>query len=281
MSMILYFIRTLIYASRPRFWLYTAGPYLVGYSAGTGSVNSLLNLEFWIWFIFFLFPVNILLYGINDWFDEDTDKLNRKKDHYEQRLENRQKAYLRIGIMASVFYFIVLSISSQSLYIFTLLLIILILLIGYSVPPIRLKARPFVDSMSNILYVLPGFIGYYQSKMILPNWQIIMAVWCWSAAMHLLSAIPDIKPDSIAHLRTTAVVLGRQGSLWLCFLFWGIFAAVLTYTSRHPISLILFVYPLIPIYLLRFGIKNDERVYRYFPIINTVFGFGFFIFQVF
>ncbi len=275
-----YYFRALFYASRPRFWLYTAGPYLVGYGAGSGSVNRLSNFEFWIWFVFFLFPVNILLYGINDWFDKDTDQLNRKKDQYEQRLEYTNKEVVRIGILFSAILFAVMAYGFPSQYTSLMLMLMLVLLVGYSVPPLRLKARPFVDSLSNVLYVLPGFIGYYQSTRSFPDWQIIIAVWCWSAAMHLLSAIPDIKPDSIAHLRTTAVVLGRRSSLWLCILLWGIFSAVFIISSRNPISLLLLVYPLIPAYLLLSGCRNDERVYRYFPIINTVFGFGLFLFQV-
>lgn len=270
-------IREIILTSRPRFWLYTAGPYIVGYCAGAGSLMSLQNGEFWVWFLYFLIPVNIFLYGTNDWFDADTDALNKKKDAYEQRMQLPHKVYIKFGIILTFVLTILLVIGSHSVSIALLTLFMVLLIIGYSVPPIRFKARPVVDSISNVLYVIPGFIGYFQSNMRLPVWQVMIAVWCWAAAMHLFSAVPDIVPDKIARLRTTAVVLGRQRALWLCFLLWSIFSGMFIAVARTPLSVALVVYPCIPLLLLRIGQQHDERIYRFFPAINTVFGFGFFI----
>jgi lycopene elongase/hydratase (dihydrobisanhydrobacterioruberin-forming) len=45
-------------------------------------------------------------------------------------------------------------------------------------------------------------------------------------AMHAYSAIPDIQPDTEAGLTTTAVYLGKQGTLIYCGLLW-VAAAIL------------------------------------------------------
>lgn len=43
----------------------------------------LFLLLFFLYLLYFLFPANLLVYGVNDIADEDTDILNAKKQGYE------------------------------------------------------------------------------------------------------------------------------------------------------------------------------------------------------
>ena len=69
----------LLKISRPRFWIYLLGPYLIGIIAATDTVDILYTIPFWIGFLYFLFPANLLIYGANDISDYQTDQHNQKK----------------------------------------------------------------------------------------------------------------------------------------------------------------------------------------------------------
>ena len=66
--------------------MYVFGPYLVGLIAGTPSPNALLSLPIIAFGVFFLFPANLLIYGVNDVFDYETDVRNVKKEKYDMNL---------------------------------------------------------------------------------------------------------------------------------------------------------------------------------------------------
>lgn len=78
--------------ARPRFRMYTFGPFLVGMVAAWvssyGAVHPrsiLSSLPRYVWLLFIiaidyrLVGANVLIYGINDLADTDTDALNEKK----------------------------------------------------------------------------------------------------------------------------------------------------------------------------------------------------------
>ena len=63
--------------SRPRFWLYLLGPFLIG-AIAADTANF-----FWpalaVFAFYFTFPANMLIYGVNDIFDYEADKHNPAK----------------------------------------------------------------------------------------------------------------------------------------------------------------------------------------------------------
>lgn len=259
--------------SRPRFWMYLLGPYLLGSFAAQsfyGPASLLSRADFYYLLLFFLFPANVILYGINDLYDVDTDSKNSKKSGYEFKVSEQNKLYYFIFIaVATVFalplIFFLKLIPLNVFYVF------LFFVIFYSCPPLRFKARPFFDSASNILYAIPGFIAFFQfssDELLMLDHRfllVLLASFCWCAAMHLFSAIPDIKPDSKAKLNTSAIMLGEKKSLVACTLLWGV-AAVLS-VFVFPLSISLFAYPAIPILVLK---KKIEllKMYKLFPIVN-------------
>ena len=88
--------------SRPRFWTYLAGPWAVGMVTASSSLNDFTNAFFWIGLLFFLWPANFFLYGVNDYADGDTDKFNPKKQHYENLYQTNQNSILwsLMGVLA-------------------------------------------------------------------------------------------------------------------------------------------------------------------------------------
>jgi lycopene elongase/hydratase (dihydrobisanhydrobacterioruberin-forming) len=260
--------KKLIKISRPRFWLYLAGPYLLGFFFGLSSLQQ-VSWQFFYTLFFFLLPANIYLYGINDYFDRDTDAFNKKKSQKEHRLQKKETITLTYWLVVSVVLMIPLFFISN-LGSVLILIAWFFLSTMYSAPP-RFKAIPFLDFLSNILYVMPAFYAYYSLTNSLPSLNIILASFVWVWAMHLYSAIPDIVADKKAKLKTSATVLGEKTSIWLCTFFWLIFAVIIS-VKIFPFGLITAIYPLLGVYTF-INIKKIEKIYWYYPYITAILGF--------
>lgn len=258
--------------SRPRFWGYLAGPYLIGYVIGIPTQTDLLNPFFFLHLLYFVTIANILVYGINDLFDMDTDEKNPKKEHQEYKLKLSEKRLLSSLFFASLFVTVCMLLLQPDVPAVLLFLAFVILSTLYSAAPVRFKARPFIDFASNVHYAIPGFLAYYQLTGELPTLTAFIAAFCWTGAMHLFSAIPDIAPDKKAGLRTTAVVLGLKKSLLLTTFLWLITAILTqTFSQIFPWSILAFMYPAIPLLLL-FDSKHIDAVYWKFPYITMTLG---------
>lgn len=266
-------IKYLIKVSRPRFWLYLAGPFLIGMGANI-DLLSLYAL------FYFTIPANIFLYGVNDLWDQETDKLNSKKIERESRISSKSQ---EVGLQKAVFISFILALPIfiyGNFQIKLLLASFLFLAYFYSASPLRLKGVYFLDSISNVLYIIPGLISYAYFSGGLPKIPVIMAGAMWGWAMHLFSAIPDIIPDTKAQIKTTAVLLGSQKSLLLCSFYWFFGAYFLKF---HLVLLFICAfYALIPLALF---IKKSNSVviskfYWYFPLLNGIFGFGIYLLRL-
>lgn len=257
--------------SRPRFYSYLFGPFIVGAAAGISSIQQLYSPLFIGLLLFFIFPANLFLYGINDYFDNDTDQFNQKKKSQEHLLQQKERKILLLLLiiaagMALAFCFWLPSTSRF------LLLLFLFLSTFYSAPPIRFKARPFLDAYSNVLYILPGLIGYQVMTDTIASLITLVAAWAWAVGMHTFSAIPDIIPDKKAGITTTAVLLGTTKALWFVGIHWSIFAAILMYTLGNW-GVIGLVYPTLIGWIMINKTISINNVYWWFPLINTIVGF--------
>lgn len=265
-------VLTLVFrVSRPRFWFYLAGPYAVGCIWATKNYVSLLEPGFFLYMAYFLFPANILLYGINDHFDFDTDQFNEKKSSKEHLLKQEERGVLKLIILSIILSSMALMVT-MSLLEAIIFGAFLFLCIFYSTPPLRFKARPLLDSSSNILYVLPSVFAFYRVSGTFPIPQIFLLAFLHTFSMHLFSAIPDIESDLRAGLKTTATQLGARGSEFLCLSAWGIFSLLTIYLSNlNPLSFLTLIYPLILVTLLMTK-KRAQDVYWFFPHINIGLG---------
>lgn len=265
--------KNLITISRPRFWLYVVGPFIVGVAAAHQGFSLLIFLMA----IYFTLPANLLIYGVNDIFDYETDKLNPKKGGYEDALKpSHRKDVTKMIILTNVPFLILLPLLNSTA--FWSLLGFWFFGVFYSARPIRAKTKPLLDSFFNILYVFPGLFAYGLLTGNWPSQSIIIAATLWCMAMHAFSAIPDIKADKRAKINTIATFLGKQATILFC--------AAAYITAAVLVSRWLGLYSLAcgAIYgvlmLLAFMTKNDKqlfKIYTYFPYINAMLGFGLFL----
>ncbi len=264
----------LLHLSRPRFWIYTFGPYIVGLIIGANQPRDLLDWRVLLFAAGFLFPANLFIYGVNDIHDWETDQINEKKSGYENSLPPERRKYLQRALWKYVAPFLVIALLFTNARCILTLLFFAFLSHQYSAPPIRAKARPLIDSIFNLLYVCPAFFAYALLGGENFSWPYIIAAWCWVMAMHAYSAVPDISADKQARVPTIATWLGLRGTLWFClFLYLG--AAFLSFSALTWLSVVLgILYALMMWRSLQAGSEAGVMcLYRWFPLLNTFAGF--------
>jgi 4-hydroxybenzoate polyprenyltransferase len=259
--------RYLLKLSRPRFWLYLAGPVLVGVTFAADVPADLLALPAVVLFAYFLLPGNVLLYGVNDVFDADVDEANPKKDEREVRY--RGQRFVVAAVVVSALLGVALLAATPAVA-WPWLAGFFVLGVEYSAPPLRFKTTPLLDSVSNGLYVLPGAAAYAALAGVHPPLAAVVGGWLWTMGMHTFSAIPDIGPDRAAGIRTTATVLGEERSYAYCAACW-LLAAVAFAGVAFELALLLLAYPVV-VFLVYWSDVDVGRAYWWYPALNTLVG---------
>lgn len=274
-------IKEVLRISRPRFWLYEAATFgLVGTVGALQGISFFSDWRYWVFALYFLIPANILIYGINDIFDYETDKLNPKKgdNAYEALVPpDRQKALWTWILLTNIpFLFFV----PHTLPLILSFIAFVFFASFYSAEPIRAKSKPIIDSLFSAgHYVATGVFGYYLAGLSAQAGGVdfpligIIAGMSWAVAMHAYSAVPDIKADFGAGLKTIAIMIGAKRTIYLCWLLY-ILAAYLVRDIIPVASLIggiTFSY-----FMWRSAKAQTEealfKLYTYFPLINTLIG---------
>lgn len=258
--------------SRFRFWIYTGGTFVVGYALAANALGDFFRPDYYIYLIYFFFFANVFIYGVNDYWDEETDKINPKKDEKEHRVTDEEKKKLLnvIYLVTSLSLILMIFQTNIERILFS---IFLLLSYFYSSPPLRFKERPFLDFSSNYLYIMPGIFAYSMITDSLPSLIILIGAYFHISAMHIFSAIPDIEYDKEAGINTTPVFIGKKLSLGLCLLFWSILSfIVIILASYYPLSFLVLLYPLFPLSLLISKNLKIEKLYWYLPYVNTILG---------
>ena len=187
---------------------------------GTAVVGVWLTGELWRWealpiLMWLTLPFNLLIYGVNDLFDRETDALNPRKGTLEgARIEPWEVQPIVLGVLLTnapfVAYFVLTLPPAAAGW----MLLYAAVFVAYSTPPARFKSRPFLDSLSNAAYAFPlVFTPLALGES--PVWPAAAGLMAWSAAKHTFDAVQDIEEDRKAGIETTAVVLGARGVvLW-------------------------------------------------------------------
>jgi 4-hydroxybenzoate polyprenyltransferase len=265
--------------SRPRFWIYELGPYLLGLAAALPLLKDpqyLLGAGIIPFALYFLIPANILIYGINDIFDYETDRLNPKKVAYESLLMPSEHKYIWIAILATTLpFFAFLSYSNLPSVISFIAFIFFASF--YSAPPIRAKVRPGFDMVFSAgHYVATGVFGFALAKGVFPGPLPILAGMLWAMAMHAYSAVPDIQADKESGIATIATALGKKATILMCALFYIVSAIIAAFYLGWVVYVLLVPY----VVLMLMSLKSSEdqlfKIYTYFPKLNTIAGMAIF-----
>jgi 4-hydroxybenzoate polyprenyltransferase len=251
--------------------MYVLGPYVVGLAAlkSPAVFYSPLALLF---LAYFLLPANLLIYGINDIFDYETDVLNAKKRGYEALVPPDARKPLMIAIVLTNLPFCIAAFFLPQPAQLALLAFVA-LSAFYSAPPIRAKAKPFLDAAFNALYLCPGYVAYFLAgggNLSLPT---LLAGWAWVMAMQAYSAVPDITADKESKTFTVATTLGLRGTLLFCLALYLTAAALSSVTLGWLALPLGLVYATLMLLSLRAGTEEGVmKLYKNFPLLNTFCG---------
>ncbi|TFK42595.1 UbiA prenyltransferase family [Crucibulum laeve] len=210
-------IWTVLKASRPPSW--TFGPILFGIGIiHSGIIPKSLNvtlLRLGLQIAALSMPLSIVVFGINDVYDYDSDIRNprKMKDGPEGGiLHPDHHRSVRLAAYTSTVFIILSSIITQQSQ--NIIATLFLTLIGwqYSAPPLRLKEQPIVDSLSNgaIVY-LAWFCGFSFSGLKIsdaPSKGLMLGL-CTSG-IHALGAVMDMEADIAGGQKTIAVALGPR-----------------------------------------------------------------------
>ncbi|MEM6514723.1 MAG: prenyltransferase [Bacteroidota bacterium] len=266
-------IKEILIISRPRFWMYVAGTFLVGMIAAgnpfafeTEAIVTLVILG-----IFFSLPANLFIYGVNDIYDYDTDRFNNKKIKYENLLMPEEHKKLWNIIIISLLPFLSLGFL---LNFYGLMALAVFMFTGffYSARPIRAKSKPPLDIVfSSIIYVSPAVIGFFATGSSSLDWLAVLGGLIWASAMQTYSAVPDIEADNKAGVKTLATQLGGQNALFFCFLAFLV-SAIIGYLYVGYLALIFGLIYSVLMILSIVKAKDVFKYYTYFPLVNTLTG---------
>jgi len=216
----------LIEISRPVLWINTIGTTIVAmWITGVLWDWSILPILIWV-----TFPFNLLIYGINDIFDRDTDDPNaRKGGHGGAKITDTETRPIIWGVVLTNAPFLIYFIVTLPWPAWAWMLAYTFSFWQYSATPLRFKGRPVWDSLSNTDYAYPlVFVPFALGAE--PMWPAALGLMAWSMAKHVYDAIQDIDEDSAAGIRTTAVAFGTKGALLWSGFWWivstGLFAMV-------------------------------------------------------
>jgi 4-hydroxybenzoate polyprenyltransferase len=207
-------IPKLFWSSRPISWINTAFPFGAGYFLVAGELNALLVVGS----LFFLIPYNLLMYGVNDVFDYESDLRNPRKGGIEGALlEPRYHLpmlLISLHLPVPFVWYLAINGDTQSNVI---LAVVLFSVLAYSLKYLRFKEIPFLDSITSATHFVGPLVygvslagGDLTTQSLL---LIIGAFFLWGMASHAFGAVQDIRADREAGISSIATVLGAKATV--------------------------------------------------------------------
>ena len=256
--------------SRPLLWLNTSMPVLWGFAATRGSIDG----EGLLLFVLFLFPYNYYLHAPNDYFDFETDARNPRKGGVEGAIT--PKPLLARHALLSCLLVAPFPVATWALLppLTTVsLATLLILSAAYNAPPTRLKGRPILDSLTNVLYAIPLQVGLHAGGSTAIVDAPVLVFAAWGIGAHALTTITDRDEDAAAGVRTIAVLLGRRGTALFAAAWFLLVGAGAASVAAAPTAALLAAPYLVLCWLGRDARgEAGRRLYRGFLVANVTIG---------
>lgn len=211
--------RAVVASSRPLSWVNTAFPFGAAYLLAGGG----LDVAFWVGCLYFLIPYNLLMYGINDVFDYESDLRNPRKGGVEGIVLDRglHRATIWSALLSNIPFLVALvvwgTVSS------TLVLAVSVAaVVAYSAPVLRFKERPFLDSLtSSTHFVSPAVFGLVLADArgadvvwTVSVWAAVVGFFLWGMGSHAFGAVQDVRADREAGIGSVGTVMGARLTTW-------------------------------------------------------------------
>jgi 4-hydroxybenzoate polyprenyltransferase len=199
----------LIRVGRPIVWPVLPLVYLLGLKAADAGVTPLA----WLQMLLLTLPMNLVGCGLNDIYDYESDRRSdRRRKVWGAVVRAEDRPLVWRGVIAMVPLIVAGALATQNAWNIVATCCMLLVAWAYSVPPVRLKERPPLDSLANGLgyFLLPFVMGYSlgddPAAMPLKYYLLALCV----CGIHALATAADYDADREAGHRTLAVAYGRR-----------------------------------------------------------------------
>ena len=268
----------LLKASRPFSWINTALPFLAtAIVAAPRTPQAVAAVA--VGFFYFLGPYNLAMYGLNDLYDYESDRLNPRKGGSVEGAVLAPGSYRKVWVAVAAINLPLLAamVVLAGPWAGALVGVALFSTVTYSVPPLRTKTIPVLDSINSSLhFVLPCACGWLVAggtAATLP-WPALAAFFAWGLGSQALGAIQDAEYDRSAGIGSIAVSLGARRTAAAATTAYLVAVAL---TASIPGGIVAAV-ALLPYVLLAASCLSDDRrqarrAWRGFLGMNLVVGF--------
>jgi len=271
--------RELFVSSRPVSWINTAFPFAAAYLLTARHIDLTLVVGV----VFFLVPYNLTMYGVNDVFDYESDLRNpRKGGTHGAVLDRRMHPVTLWASALSCLPFVVFLVIVGRPLSWAVLAVSLFFVVFYSAPPLRLKERPFADSItSSIHFFSPAVYGLVLADARW-TWQlaaVVVAFAMWGVASHAFGAVQDVEADRAAGISSIATARGARWTVRFALVMYVLAGVVMLGTAwPGPLAAVLVVPYLVVVWPYRdvTDATSDAatRGWNRFLWLNQIAGFG-------
>jgi 4-hydroxybenzoate polyprenyltransferase len=206
-------------SSRPLSWVNTAFPFGAAYLLAGGG----LDVAFWVGCLYFLVPYNLLMYGVNDVFDYESDLRNPRKGGVEGVVLDAglHRTTLWAAALSNLPFLVALLALGSPLS--TLVLgVSVFAVVAYSAPGLRFKERPFLDSVtSSTHFVSPAAFGLAlaaarggEVSLDGPVLAALGGFFAWGIGSHAFGAVQDVVADRAGGIGSVGTVMGARTTTW-------------------------------------------------------------------
>jgi 4-hydroxybenzoate polyprenyltransferase len=218
-------------------WVNTAFPFGLTYYLYVAEFDAL----FVVGTLFFLIPYNVLMYGINDVFDYESDLRNPRKGGVEGALLGPELH--RPMVLLSTLLplpFLVPLILWGSLLSTGVLALALFFVVAYSAKNFRFKEIPFVDSVTSSLhFVMPAVfaMALVGAELTGLSLTLLASFFFWGMASHAFGAVQDVLADREAGVGSIATAIGAKGTVRFAVVLYLV-AGLVVVVTPWPLPLI-------------------------------------------
>jgi 4-hydroxybenzoate polyprenyltransferase len=201
----------IFWSSRPISWVNTAFPFAAAYL----FVEKTIDLTLVVGTLFFLIPYNLVMYGINDVFDYESDLRNPRKGGIEGALLPKEihSTVIWTGIATSL-PFIIYLVASGNLASNVWLAVVMFTVVAYSAKYLRFKEIPVLDSITSASHFVGPLVfalALTETTLLTPGLSASLAAFMlWGMASHAFGAVQDIKADREANIASVATFFGAR-----------------------------------------------------------------------
>ena len=244
-------LKTLWQFSRPHTIIGSLCSITALYILACNGTALLLHSNLYLTTLIAALACNVFIVGINQIADVEMDRINKPY------LPLAAGTLSKNGALAIVFTALIIALIFSfiaSLFYFVLILVILLIGIAYSLPPLYLKQHHLPAALAITLVrgflVNVGIFLHFQKTMN-NNYHLPGYIWClsffimaFSIAIAWFKDLPDTEGDERFHVKTLAVLYSKKnallggmiivGAAYVAVLFWSLF-----YAGKHPWLLVI------------------------------------------